>query len=77
MGERSATIDRDAPSNQVLDPGLRPATAGDIGRLKAVMAEAFFEDPIYGWLMPNELRVGGSPPLRLMLRPSTPSEVKR
>ncbi len=36
------------------DPGLRPATAQDIGRLKAVMAEAFFEDPIFGWLMPED-----------------------
>ncbi len=120
MGERSATIDRDAPSIPLADPGLRPATAQDIGRLKTVMAEAFFEDPIYGWLMPNDskrparlrryfaielrhlglargrvwtrgdltgaalslppgawrsplhitlLRVGGSPPLRLMRRP--------
>ncbi len=77
MGERSATIDRDAPPSQPPDPGLRPATTVDTERLQAAMAEAFFEDPIYGWPMPNELRVGGSPPLRLMLRPSTPSEVKR
>jgi GNAT superfamily N-acetyltransferase len=54
MGERSATIDRDAPSMPLVDPGLRPATAQDIGRLKTVMAEAFFEDPIYSWLMPND-----------------------
>ncbi len=56
MGERPATIDRDTPSSQPPDPGLRPATAEDIGRLKAVMAEAFFEDPIYGWLMPNDTK---------------------
>lgn len=56
MGERSATIDRDAPSSHPPYPGLRPATAEDIGRLKAVMAEAFFEDPIYGWLMPNDTK---------------------
>lgn len=77
MSERSATVDRDAPPSQPPDPGLRPATAEDIGRLQAAMAEVFFEDPIYGWPMPNELRVGGSPPLRLMLRPSTPIAVKR
>jgi hypothetical protein len=96
MGQRSATIDRDAPSLPLADPGLRPATAEDIGRLKAVMAEAFFEDPIYSWLMPvdtkrparllyerlgfqliRELRVGSCPPLRLMLRPSTPSGMQR
>jgi hypothetical protein len=84
MGERSATIDRDAPSIPVADPELRPATAQDIGRLKTVMAEAFFEDTIYGWLMRNdtkrparlrryELRVGGSPRLRLVLRPPHPA----
>jgi hypothetical protein len=44
MGERSATIDRDAPSIPLADP---------------------------------ELRVGGSPSLRLMLGPSTPSELQR
>jgi GNAT superfamily N-acetyltransferase len=33
---------------------LRPATAENVGRLKAVMAEAFFEDPIFGWLMPED-----------------------
>lgn len=38
MGERSATIDRDAPSSEVFDSGLRSARAEDIGRLKEVMA---------------------------------------
>jgi hypothetical protein len=56
MGQRSATIDRDAPSIPLADPGLRPATAEDIERLKAVMAEAFTEDPIYSWLMPNDTK---------------------
>ena len=56
MGEGSATIDRDAPFIELADRGLRPATAEDIGRLKAVMAEAFFEDPIYGWLMPDDTK---------------------
>lgn len=56
MGERSATIDRDAPSIPLTAPRLRPATAEDIGRLKAVMAEAFFEDPIYSWLMPDDAK---------------------
>jgi GNAT superfamily N-acetyltransferase len=56
MGERSAAIDRDAPSVPLADPGLRPATARDIGRLKAVMAEAFIEDPIYNWLMPDDTK---------------------
>jgi hypothetical protein len=30
-----------------------------------------------GFKLIRELRVGGSPPLRLMLRPSTPSGVQR
>lgn len=61
MGERSATIDREAPSSQVLDPRLRNA--------------ALYER--LGFQLIRELRVGGNPPLRLMLRPSTHSEVKR
>lgn len=36
--------------------GLRRATAEDVPRLKAVMAEAFFDDPILGWLIPNEVK---------------------
>ncbi len=36
------------------EPGLRLATAQDVGRLKAVLAEAFFEDPMFGWLMPED-----------------------
>jgi hypothetical protein len=54
MSQRSATVERDAPSSPLADPQLRPATAGDIERLKAVMAEAFFEDPIYSWLIPDD-----------------------
>lgn len=34
-------------------PELRVATAKDVPRLKTVMAEAFFEDPIIAWLMPD------------------------
>ena len=40
--------------DQLSDPGLRLATSQDVHRLKAVMAEAFFEDPIFGWLMPGD-----------------------
>ncbi len=36
------------------DPGLRRATAEDVHRLKAVLAEAFFEDPVFGWLLPDD-----------------------
>jgi GNAT superfamily N-acetyltransferase len=41
-------------SDQRLEARLRHATAQDIERLKAVMAEAFFDDPVFGWLMPDE-----------------------
>jgi ribosomal protein S18 acetylase RimI-like enzyme len=33
---------------------LRTATAEDVSRLKAVLAAAFQDDPIFAWLMPNE-----------------------
>jgi GNAT superfamily N-acetyltransferase len=42
--------------DQLSDPGLRPATAQDVQRLRAVMAEAFFEDPVFGWLMPEDTK---------------------
>jgi GNAT superfamily N-acetyltransferase len=37
-------------------PGLRSATADDIEPLRTVLAEAFMEDPILGWLIPNGAR---------------------
>ncbi|HXP36278.1 MAG TPA: GNAT family N-acetyltransferase [Solirubrobacteraceae bacterium] len=37
-------------------PNLRQATVGDVDRLKAVLADAFFADPIFGWLMPDETK---------------------
>jgi GNAT superfamily N-acetyltransferase len=54
MGESSPTVDRDAPSSQLADPVLRRATLEDVHHLKAVLAEAFFEDPVFGWLMPED-----------------------
>jgi GNAT superfamily N-acetyltransferase len=33
---------------------LRTATDDDVSRLKSVLAAAFHEDPIFGWLMPDE-----------------------
>lgn len=38
------------------DPALRKATVNDIPRLEAVLAEAFFDDPIFSWLIPNDTR---------------------
>jgi len=34
--------------------GLRRATAEDVPRLRAMLAEAFFDDPVFGWLMPED-----------------------
>jgi GNAT superfamily N-acetyltransferase len=33
---------------------LRVATAADIQSLGTVLAEAFFDDPVFGWLMPED-----------------------
>ena len=54
MHESAAAVDRDTLSSGRADQGLRQATAEDIPRLKTVLAEAFHDDPIVGWLMPNE-----------------------
>jgi GNAT superfamily N-acetyltransferase len=54
MGERAPAVGRDAPSRPLVDPGLQQATGEDVHRLKVVLAEAFFEDPVLGWLMPDE-----------------------
>jgi GNAT superfamily N-acetyltransferase len=54
MDEGPTTAVSDARSRLFAEPGLRTATADDVPRLKAVMAEAFFEDPVIGWLMPDD-----------------------
>jgi ribosomal protein S18 acetylase RimI-like enzyme len=54
MDERSPIVDRDAPSDPPPETGLRHATAQDIHSLKKVLAEAFFDDPVLGWLMPED-----------------------
>jgi GNAT superfamily N-acetyltransferase len=38
------------------DPGVRTASSQDADRLTAVLADAFFDDPIFGWLIPDERR---------------------
>ena len=43
-----------SPAQRFADLGLRPATAEDAHRLSAVLAEAFFDDPVFGWLMPKD-----------------------
>jgi GNAT superfamily N-acetyltransferase len=54
MGERSPAARHGSQSRSLADPGLRLATIEDVHRLKAVLAEAFFEDPVLGWLIPED-----------------------
>ena len=54
MGESSPIVARDAPPTPLADRSLRRATTQDAQRLKTVLADAFFEDPVLGWLMPED-----------------------
>jgi len=54
MGESSQTVDRDAPPVSQIGEGLRRARVADVERLRTMLAEAFFEDPVLSWLMPND-----------------------
>jgi GNAT superfamily N-acetyltransferase len=54
MHESSPTIDRDAAASRSADLQLRQATVEDVPRLRSVLAEAFYDDPVLGWLMPDE-----------------------
>jgi GNAT superfamily N-acetyltransferase len=56
MGDSVPAVGTDVASNELIGSGLRRARAEDVGRLKAVMADAFFDDPIFGWLMPNDAK---------------------
>jgi len=56
MTESSTTVGRQAPSRELGDRELRRATAADVDRLRTVLAEAFFDDPIMGWLMPQDAK---------------------
>lgn len=53
MGESSPVVGRDISSSR-LRSELRLAAAEDIQRLKTVLTEAFFEDPVLAWLMPDD-----------------------
>jgi GNAT superfamily N-acetyltransferase len=48
------SVTGDAPPSPPAAPALRKATAQDIQRLASVLAEAFFDDPVFGWLMPED-----------------------
>jgi GNAT superfamily N-acetyltransferase len=50
----NASVGRDASSPPPTGPAQRHATQEDVHRLKAVLADAFVEDPIFGWLMPDD-----------------------
>ncbi len=38
----------------LVDSALRPASTEDVKRLKAVLADAFYDDPVFAWLMPED-----------------------
>jgi GNAT superfamily N-acetyltransferase len=59
MSETSPTADGDAigtgaSSRPHAAIDMRPATRDDVSRLKTVLAEAFLDDPVFGWLMPED-----------------------
>ncbi len=54
MDESTPTVDSDASSSPLADPGLCMATAEDVQRLKMALSDAFYDDPIFGWLLPDE-----------------------
>lgn len=54
MSEGAPMVDRDVSPDTLTEFDLRMANADDVHRLKATLAEAFYDDPIFGWLMPDE-----------------------
>jgi ribosomal protein S18 acetylase RimI-like enzyme len=49
-----SVVESQAVTADAVDMQLRPAIADDVHRLKATLAEAFHEDPIFNWLMPDD-----------------------
>lgn len=56
MTEISPAISNDKSPSTVAGFELRSATADDVHRLKDTLAQAFYDDPIFGWLMPDQER---------------------
>jgi GNAT superfamily N-acetyltransferase len=56
MGEGASTAGGGAASSGLSGSDLRRAASDDVRRLSEVMADAFFEDPIFGWLMPDDTK---------------------
>jgi GNAT superfamily N-acetyltransferase len=54
MAKSPPTASGEAASGPPTVPELRQATADDARRLAIVLAEAFFDDPMFGWLMPED-----------------------
>ncbi len=54
MSDDSASFGPGESFSRFADPGVCHANEGDISRLKVVLAAAFYDDPIIGWLMPDE-----------------------
>lgn len=50
---------REQASTRSADLVLRVATADDVRRLADVLADAFYDDPVFGWMMPDERRRRG------------------
>jgi GNAT superfamily N-acetyltransferase len=56
MDEGATTAGGYAASSGRSRSDLRRAAPEDVRRLSGVMADAFFEDPIFGWLMPDDTK---------------------
>ncbi len=53
MTESSPTVGRETLPGAAARLELRLANMSDVDRLKATLAEAFYDDPIFSWLMPD------------------------
>jgi len=56
MEQDSSTATAEEPPRPLVDPTLCQATASDIQPLSALLADAFFDDPVFGWLMPEDAK---------------------
>jgi GNAT superfamily N-acetyltransferase len=54
MSDSLQAAEREAPLISPVERGLRQATAEDVPLLKVMLAEAFLDDPVFGWLMGDE-----------------------
>ncbi|HEV7937167.1 MAG TPA: GNAT family N-acetyltransferase [Solirubrobacteraceae bacterium] len=54
MAESQPSRVDDTQAHPPGDLGMRPAAVEDVARLKTVLAEAFYDDPVFSWLMPED-----------------------